>query len=367
MSIFTILILFLLLAGICGFILVRFGVRRIVLNRSFPEKAVFCGDTSEMVETVENSHPVIIPWLRVESRMPPGIQFGHQENLDISGELYHRSMFTIMPYQRIVRTHKILLTRRGVYQVGHAAMTCGDLTGWFIKTVELDLPGMEITVYPRILDSSSIPRPVLWQLGEWTRERTLLQDPFMIYGIRPYLPGDSIRDIHWKATARCQSLQVRVHEWNALPSVMLLINSQTREDQWGELMDYEQETVEHVISLAATMCLQAFREGAKIGFSSNMCMLNGDERISAYVSPMGPDRKDALLDAFARLKVVRTVRFATFLDQLLLPEHCAVVLLSLYAGAELPAFQQRMRQQGHTVIQWICGKTPPVHPDREQV
>ena len=80
-----------------------------------------------MIETIVNDRLAVIPWLRIESRISPYLRFGRQDNLEVRGEMYHRSLFTVMPYQKIVRHHRVTFLRRGIYNVGTAALTAGDI------------------------------------------------------------------------------------------------------------------------------------------------------------------------------------------------------------------------------------------------
>jgi uncharacterized protein (DUF58 family) len=40
----------------------------------------------------------------------------------------------------------------------------------------------------------------------------IYEDPTRIYGIREYVPGDPIKSIHWKVSAKTNKLQVKTYE-----------------------------------------------------------------------------------------------------------------------------------------------------------
>ena len=345
MQILIIVIVFLALMTIYGSFLTGIGYKKLNLTRSFAKHTVYAGTEFEMIETVENDHLLIVPWLRVETRMTSALQFGKLENLSIRSEMYHRSLFSLMPYQKIIRRHRVRACRRGIYHVGHAAMTFGDITGLFRKTIELENEAMSLVVYPKLVQEDRIPQAVLQRIGEWSSARSMLYDPFMIRGIRDYLPGDSIRDIHWNATAKSQSLQVKVHEWNLIPRLLVVLNGQTREDQWGELMDYEQEIVERVISLAASCCIFAMRHGLETGFAANMPF--GDAEGENAVFPLSkPGNEENILYGFSRLVVKRTKRFPTFLNEIDLPNDCYVLIVSSYNSPEMQALCSELSTRG---------------------
>ena len=346
MSLWVLLLLFLLLSFLYGCLLRYLALPHIRLERRFLRPAVFCGEVSEMQETIENNGPLFLPWIRVESRISPFLRFGKTENLQIEGEMYHRSLFTLMPYQRIIRHHRVTFLHRGIFSVGSAALSLGDVTGWYQSLRETDTP-MQVTVFPRILEDDTLPQPLINRMQDITRQMQLMTDPVMIRGIRDYVQGDAVRDIHWAATAKMQSPQVKVHEYATHRKLMVVINSQTREDQWDMLMDYEQERIENLISCAATLCMRALDQGMECGFAGNMPLEGEDEKQSAYVMSL-PDRdyRESLLTAFARLRVMRTLAFLTFLEQLPVPPSTQVVILSCYTSALLESYVSQMRARG---------------------
>lgn len=117
--------------------------------------------------------------------------------------MYHRSIFFLMPYQQITRRHHVQLLQRGEFNLGNATLTAGDLMGMCQATEEVRL-SIPVLVYPRLLNEDEVPPPFSQLLGECLVRRSLVNDPFLISGIRPYRAGDNVRDIHWPATARMQ-------------------------------------------------------------------------------------------------------------------------------------------------------------------
>ena len=328
-----------------GLILRRIALRHLGCTRAFLKPAVFEGEESEMIEVVRNDRPVIIPWLRVESRISPYIRLGRQDNLHISDDTHCCSLFTLMPYQQIRRRHRVKFLRRGAYNLGNASLTAGDLLGLLEanREQEMDVP---VLVYPRLLEENEMPMPLAQMMNETVQRRQLMTDPFLFRGIRAYQMGDPVRDIHWPATARTGETQVRLHDYTAMNRLMVIINAEVKAGQWGDrLADDEQDVMEYAISIAATLCMRALESGMSAGFAANMQLGSGGE--SAFFPPEADAAAgERLLAAFARLRLVRTVRFATFLETL---EDCRgmdVILLSCYDNEELQAGLRRLRMNG---------------------
>ena len=361
MSLFVFLLVLLVLGGGYGLVLKHWGLNGLTCGRSFSHDAVYEGDEDELVEVVSNDRPLLVPWLRVESRIPAGLRFGRQENLDVSGEMYHRSLFTLMPYQRIRRRHKVRFLKRGTYNIGNATLTVGNVLGQ-VQCAREQQMSVQVTVYPRLLKDNELPEAVAELMGELIVERQLQRDPFLTRGIRPYLFGDPVRDIHWPATARTGEAQVRVHDFTTQSRLMVIMNSQTREDQWDNLMDYEQGVIEQEIRIAATMCVKLLRSGLTAGFACNMPLT--EHGPSAVLLPNGGmEQEEELLSAFAHLRVLRTRRFNAFLEELDMTG-MDMIVLSPYDSDALQAQLALLRHRGNRVQLCItCDEEATDHAD----
>lgn len=340
-------IVLILLYAIQHMIISRFALRGLRYTRHFAQKTAYEGDRTELVEILRNDRPLYLPWVRSESRISPYLRFGRQENLQVSGERYHKSVFFLRPYQQLTRRHKVTLLHRGVYDAGNVALTAGDLVGTNTKSVQLYTPA-RIEVYPRLLGEDEIPLPVSRMQGEIITRRRLLQDPFLMNGIRPYQMGDNRRDIHWAATARMNSLQVKTHDYTADTRLLCVLNCQMSETQWADLMDYEQDLIEYAISLAATVCLWGLHQGMAAGFAANMPLEeNGD--CALLLPALHASREEELLSAFAHIRVSRARNFLSYLEDLSFLEDTDILLLTAYTTPDMEDRIQRLRDRGNTV------------------
>ena len=347
MNALDVLMALLMLYGIWSFT-VRIGLHKLSCTRAFSQRAVFEGETGEIVEVVRNDRPFLIPWLRVESRISPYIRLGRQENLHASGDMYYCSFFTLMPYQQIRRRHRVTFLRRGDYDLGNAALTTGDIFGMarFSRNQDLSAP---ILVYPRILEQEDLPLPVSRMLGDLTRKHLLLTDPFLVKGIREYQPGDPVRDIHWPATARTGQTQVRIHDVTAQTRLLVVLNVQPQDLQWTNYVaDTHADTGESGIRIAASLCLYALRAGLSAGFAANMPTGETLESTVLLPSP-GSAREEELLEAFARLKLRCGQRFPMLLEDLSDQKGLDILILSAYDSDSIQAGIRKLRQAGNQV------------------
>lgn len=347
MSIFVFLVV-LVFVCVVWFLLVKKGIKNLSCQRSFSRAKVFEGESGEMLETVRNDGPYIIPWLCVEGYISPNIRLGRQENLHLSSDTFYRSWFTLMPYQQIRRRHHVVFLRRGVYDLGNASIVAGDLLGLnrFWKDQQLSAP---VTVFPQILEMEQLPYPLSRTMGELVVKNRLLQDPFLIRGIRPYQPGDLVRDIHWQATARTQELQTRVHEHTVCTRLLVVFNAQSSDDQWdGYIRDKDVDAVENGIRLAASLCIHGLRSGLAVGFAANMPQQKQGQ--STLLAPAeGVAMKELLLESFAHLQLHCSDKFIPMLEKLEQFTDTDIVVLSPYDSEGIQGKLEQLRLRGNQV------------------
>ena len=327
---------------------VRYGLKHMTCTRTFSNPTFFVGDEGELIEVVRNEKACILPWMRAESRISPYIRLGRQDNLHVSGEMYYCSLFTVMPHQQIRRRHRVKFLHRGYYDLGSVSITAGDMLGLSRshKIQELSVP---VLVYPQLMSTEDLPVPMSRTLGEIVRRQQLLQDPFLVRGIRAYQPGDPVRDIHWPATARTGEVHVRVHDYTARTKLLVVLNMQSEELQWRDhLAEQDIAVAEYGISLAATLCVESLRAGLAAGFATNMPM-EGSKESTIMLPADGISREEDILSNLARLSIVRTQHFPTLLDSLTAYSGLDILVLSRYDSDNIQASISQLRRSGNQV------------------
>lgn len=347
MNIAVYCVIAIVLYGIQFFFLSR-GIKRLRCTRAFSRTNFFAGESGELVEIVRNDSLCIIPWLRLESQISPYLQLGSQNNLQISHDMYYSSLFTLMPYQQIRRTLRVKFLRRGVYNLGNAHLTIGDTLDVFRYSQPQNLSA-EVMVYPALLEPEQLPPLLTMQMGELSRRRQLLQDPFLVRGIRPYVPGDPVRDIHWPATARTGQTQLRIRDYTARTQLLVVLNMQAEEMQWQDtLPEQRADAMEHAISLAATLCMQTLQAGLAAGFGTNASA--DDTRGTILLPPQeGSARTEEIFSILARLNTSRNQHFSLYLETLKAHTGLDIFVLSMYCDEEIREAMRQLEQCGNRV------------------
>jgi uncharacterized protein (DUF58 family) len=153
-----------------------------------------------------------------------------------------------------------LFKRRGVYTLGPTRLRSSDPFGIYTLTM-FDKHVSTILVTPPVLSLSQIRIPTGGASGDERHRRGFIERNISDAGLRNYVAGDSLKYIHWRASAHFDDLIVRQLE------------TATSRD-WWIFLDLDKEvqsgigddsTLELCVVLAASLTLRGLREFRRIG------------------------------------------------------------------------------------------------------
>lgn len=210
---------------------------------------VSAGDRLQVTLTVTGDHWLPAP--AVTLRDGPGSPLA----LVGAGRVERRPL---PPRERFVVTREVQ-ARRGRYRLGPLLLGVEGPLGIWAVTRPL-LSDEEIVVLPRLQPLPPWPLEQPEAYGGAIARNSPYADPSRIAGTRPLLPGDSLRRIHWKRTARTGTLHVREDEPSAGGRCLValeLCSGAYRHDPEGLLLD-------GAVELAATVADAVLRGGAAL-------------------------------------------------------------------------------------------------------
>lgn len=330
----------------------HYGLRKVSYTRRFSRERAFEGEQVELVEVLSNDKLLPVPWVRVESRISGDLQFRRQENMGLSMDRFHKSLFYLSPFSRITRRHEITCRHRGYYDCSLASIVAGDLFG--VAHDRADVMGdARIFVYPAILKPDEMPDTALKWQGDVTVRRWILPDPILVTGIRAYRSGDPQKDVHWRATARTGSLQVKQRDYTVSPRALLVLNCQISDRQMGTALEpKDAEYVEGGVRICASLASWCIRSGVDVGF-----LTNGESALPEIELNIPPRCSDAqlerILEALAVLKIKMTLDLHVLLDrQMEGMSDMDILIVSAYWSDMLEERARKLRQLGNSVT-WL--------------
>ena len=240
-------------------------------------------------------------------RISGDLQFRRQENMGLSMDRFHKSLFYLSPFSRITRRHEITCRHRGYYDCSLASIVAGDLFG--VAHDRADVMGdARLFVYPAILKPDEMPDTALKWQGDVTVRRWILPDPILVTGIRAYRSGDPQKDVHWRATARTGSLQVKQRDYTVSPRALLVLNCQIADRQMGTALEpKDAEYLEGGVRICASLASWCIRSGVDVGF-----LTNGESALPEIELNIPPRCSDAQLERILEaLAVLKKLSFCT--------------------------------------------------------
>ncbi|HZD73965.1 MAG TPA: DUF58 domain-containing protein, partial [Actinomycetota bacterium] len=148
--------------------------------------------------------------------------------------------------------------RWGTYRLGEVQVRCHDRFGLlaFDHTVAAGLP-LKVYPTPQVLRELLRPMHVQRQVGD---QRTRLAgDGVEFAEIRPLQPGDPIRHVNWRASARRGELHVNRHHPERNTDVVLFL------DTFAETRDERGSTLDLVIRAAASLAGRYLASKDRVG------------------------------------------------------------------------------------------------------
>lgn len=158
----------------------------------------------------------------------------------LAPDAVHDELFTI-PTQR-----------RAVLPLGPVTSVRSDPLGLLRREVRWTEPD-ELFVHPRTAHLDGDTTGYLRDL-EGLPTRDLSSDDVSFHALREYVPGDDLRYVHWKSTARTGQVMIRQFEETRRSHLVVALSTRL-DDYAGE------DEFELAVSLAATLGAQALRAG----------------------------------------------------------------------------------------------------------
>jgi uncharacterized protein (DUF58 family) len=249
-------------------------------------------------------------------------------------------------YERVRRRYRLTAERRGAYDFGPVLLSSGDIFGFRTRLLEVAAQ-QTVLVYPRLVPLARIPLRVARPGGELLGERRIVEDPLRLAGVRDYKPGDPVRHIHWKSSARVGQLQTKVFEPAASQHLVIFLNGQTLEHAYeGVLGDY----FETAIMVAASLANAGLEARHPVGLFTNNSVRDASRRVRLPVSRHN-SQMVRLLETLAQMTHFTLMP----LDQLLrleapnLPFGASLVAVSAIASEAILTALIDLRAAGHPV------------------
>jgi len=256
--------LFTLIFGLVPVFWYRHALRHLVIHAALSRQEVLFGDDITLSLTIENRKLLPLPWLRVDMALSPPLVILTESERQRKTLSQLSETWLLLPFQRVTRRYHLRCYARGSYMLGPAMVRSSDPFGWLECEVSLPVH-LPLVVYPLLIPVETLALVSLHPFGEHSTNLPLVEDPLQVIGTREYHWGDDPRRIHWKATARLDSLQSKVYPYSSLHRLLILL------DAWNYTAwrGTDPEVQELSIAIAASLAVWAIEEDTQVGLLTN--------------------------------------------------------------------------------------------------
>jgi uncharacterized protein (DUF58 family) len=366
-SLFFLFMILLALASGTSALWSRYCLNAVTYRRSFSDNRIFYGEETRLTIEVTNAKPLPLAWLLVRDSFPKDVTLltGELEAEREEPEQPERppahltDILALRWYERVRRTYRIRGDHRGLYRFGPVSLSSGDLFGFGRKSATFEKQDALI-VYPRVVPVQQFALPAARPSGERKAERRIIEDPLRMATVREYMPGDSIRHIHWKNTARLSKLQTKVFDPSASHVLVVFVDLQTTRNPYGLVSEY----LELAITSVGSLALDALEQRYAVGVYAN-----GGPRNASYWTIVRPGRSAGqatqILDALAPLFGFRLLPMHQLLRRSMptLPFGSTTMVISACVTDDLLAALLALQDAGHPVVLLTIGDERPSVPD----
>jgi len=179
----------------------------------------------------------------------------------------------IRPLDRMIQTGQAMLPKRGRHRLRAVKVSSRYPFGFFSKGRNYEAEA-ECICYPAILPEEQLSLSGVDLQGSSQRfERGFGQD---LYMIRDYVPSDSARHVHWKASAKTSMLKTREYAAEASRRIVIAF------DRFGHPGDIEH--FERLVSEAASVAYYLIRDGVEVRFVTDEWEGGDIESILEYLA-----------------------------------------------------------------------------------
>ncbi len=306
------------------------GHLRLTVSRTLSTTYTTPGKPVRVVVTVANNgqHMEVI---RVADGVPPG--------LEIDGDT---SLVAELPAGQTLELTYDVQGRRGSYRYGEVEVSAYDPSGLFRRRKAYDVP-TRLSILPRVPEVRSVlirPARTRGVAGLIPSRRGGSGTDF--YGVRAYEPGDPLRWINWRMSARHpRELFTNEFEQERIADVGLILDARER----SEVLLGGESLFEHSVEATAALADTFLEDGNRVA------LLIYGRGLERTFPGYGKHQRQRILRSLSQAQVGDSLVFDSFdyLPTRFFPAKSQIVLVSPLCEDD-PPMLTRLRARGYEIL-----------------
>ena len=155
---------------------------------------------------------------------------------------------SLAPFERYECDFQVRFDHVGTYSAGLNRVEITDFLGLFsARIINSDRRAVQVT--PRIQPLGNLELSSDSELETTRPSKTVFSDSVDYAYVREYVPGDPLKTIHWKLSARSETYLTRLFEESHTPGVAVIMDFYTKEQRLDKMMFMFDALVETALSV----------------------------------------------------------------------------------------------------------------------
>jgi len=220
-----------------SYLITHMTLRTLRISQKLPASIIKL-ESGEISIRLHNPSP--LPFARLEC-----VFFGNKFAVETQSGI----QLAVEPFKTVEGRIPFKCLFRGEYRLGLECVVATDFTGLFQLRRKY---GRQATIkaLPRIIDFTTIPLTVSLVAEASSRFDIRDEDYSVISDIRPYVPTDSIKRVHWKLTAKRNEWLVKIFQSNALHNIYIVLDNLRLPLEEQDMYALEDSIIETAIGLS---------------------------------------------------------------------------------------------------------------------
>ncbi len=239
----------LFLIPLASFVVGRVLMRGLACRRA-PVPSCGEGERVTVTLTVENQGRLPKMFLRVADTLPASLQaVGEAAPL----------ILHLGAGESTAVSYTLEAEKRGAYTLGPTLVSSTDPLG-FYPHVQTIPSSAEMLVYPVVLALRQMAATGGGTWGQREQDSTVARGGGLdFHGVRDYQPGDELRRVHWRTTARTGKLAVMEYTQGAASNILVALDLQA--SAYADTGTGRESALEYAIKMTAAACDYLLRQG----------------------------------------------------------------------------------------------------------
>lgn len=227
---------------IISFLWCRHVSKRILVYQRVEKKDYHVGEVLEIKSFVDNDTLFSVPHLEIVDNTQEIFNFN-------KGDI---TITSLLPTEREIIDRRVSTKYRGIHDIGPVDLIVSDAFGIFGFKRRF-YSDTSIKVYPRVFNLKKFDLESMQSYGTVSTKQRTYEDNTSVSDIKKYCPGDSIKKVHWKVSAKKRALFVKNYEMTGSASVYLFLDFNMNSFKGENSRDLEERAIEASASIISYM------------------------------------------------------------------------------------------------------------------